>query len=568
MATVTVTPQAVAGPRPMTREEKRVILASSLGTIFEWYDFYLYGTLAVIIGRQFFSAFQPNTQAIFALLAFAAGFLVRPFGALVFGRLGDLVGRKYTFLVTILIMGISTFIVGLLPSYAQIGAAAPIMLIILRMLQGLALGGEYGGAAVYVAEHAPVGRRGFYTAWIQTTATLGLLLSIAVIVSLRLYMGEQAFTTDLPLFFGLQGGWRIPFLLSVVLLGISVWIRLQMNESPAFKKMKEEGTQSKAPLSEAFGQWKNGKIVLIALFGLVVGQAVVWYTGQFYALFFLQSILKIDLLTANVLIAWSLIIGTGGFLFFGSLSDRIGRKPIILGGCLIAAVTYFPLFKALTATANPTYAAAIENVKINVNADPATCGALFDPVGIRTFTAPCDVVRRTLSQQAYRYVLVPAPAGSPVTVTVNGTDVPVADFAKAIGPAATAAGYPAADDPAKVRITGFLSALGNTQALTVIGILTIMVLYVTAVYGPIAAALVEFFPTRIRYTAMSLPYHIGNGWFGGLLPATSFAIVASTGDIYAGLWYPIGFALMTFVIGLLFVTETKDRDITTYEHAS
>jgi MFS family permease len=552
----------------MTREEKRVILASSLGTIFEWYDFYLYGTLAVIIGRQFFSAFQPNTQAIFALLAFAAGFLVRPFGALVFGRLGDLVGRKYTFLVTILIMGISTFIVGLLPSYAQIGAAAPIMLIILRMLQGLALGGEYGGAAVYVAEHAPVGRRGFYTAWIQTTATLGLLLSIAVIVSLRLYMGEQAFTTDLPLFFGLQGGWRIPFLLSVVLLGISVWIRLQMNESPAFKKMKEEGTQSKAPLSEAFGQWKNGKIVLIALFGLVVGQAVVWYTGQFYALFFLQSILKIDLLTANVLIAWSLIIGTGGFLFFGSLSDRIGRKPIILGGCLIAAVTYFPLFKALTATANPTYAAAIENVKINVNADPATCGALFDPVGIRTFTAPCDVVRRTLSQQAYRYVLVPAPAGSPVTVTVNGTDVPVADFAKAIGPAATAAGYPAADDPAKVRITGFLSALGNTQALTVIGILTIMVLYVTAVYGPIAAALVEFFPTRIRYTAMSLPYHIGNGWFGGLLPATSFAIVASTGDIYAGLWYPIGFALMTFVIGLLFVTETKDRDITTYEHAS
>jgi MFS family permease len=563
-----VTPQAVAGPRPMTREEKRVILASSLGTIFEWYDFYLYGTLAVIIGRQFFSAFQPNTQAIFALLAFAAGFLVRPFGALVFGRLGDLVGRKYTFLVTILIMGISTFIVGLLPSYAQIGAAAPIMLIILRMLQGLALGGEYGGAAVYVAEHAPVGRRGFYTAWIQTTATLGLLLSIAVIVSLRLYMGEQAFTTDLPLFFGLQGGWRIPFLLSVVLLGISVWIRLQMNESPAFKKMKEEGTQSKAPLSEAFGQWKNGKIVLIALFGLVVGQAVVWYTGQFYALFFLQSILKIDLLTANVLIAWSLIIGTGGFLFFGSLSDRIGRKPIILGGCLIAAVTYFPLFKALTATANPTYAAAIENVKINVNADPATCGALFDPVGIRTFTAPCDVVRRTLSQQAYRYVLVPAPAGSPVTVTVNGTDVPVADFAKAIGPAATAAGYPAADDPAKVRITGFLSALGNTQALTVIGILTIMVLYVTAVYGPIAAALVEFFPTRIRYTAMSLPYHIGNGWFGGLLPATSFAIVASTGDIYAGLWYPIGFALMTFVIGLLFVTETKDRDITTYEHAS
>ncbi len=552
----------------MTREEKKVILASSLGTIFEWYDFYLYGTLAVIIGRQFFSAFDPNTQAIFALLAFAAGFLVRPFGALVFGRLGDLVGRKYTFMVTILIMGVSTFLVGLLPSYNQIGWIAPVLLIVLRMLQGLALGGEYGGAAVYVAEHAPVGRRGFYTAWIQTTATVGLLLSIAVIVSLRLGMGEQAFQTDYPLFFGLQGGWRVPFLLSVVLLGISVYIRMQMNESPAYKKMKDEGTQSKAPLSEAFGQWRNAKIVIIALVGLVVGQAVVWYTGQFYALFFLQSILKVDLLTANVLIAWSLIIGTGGFLFFGSLSDRIGRKPIILGGCLIAAVTYFPLFKALTATANPTYAAAIENVKINVSADPATCGSLFDPVGIRTFTAPCDVVRRTLSQQAYRYELVPAPAGAPTTVQVNGTDVPVADFAKAIGPAATAAGYPAANDPAKVKVTGFFSALGNPQALKVIGILVIMVLYVTAVYGPIAAALVEFFPTRIRYTAMSLPYHIGNGWFGGLLPATSFAIVASTGDIYAGLWYPIGFALMTFVIGLLFVTETKDRDITTYEHAS
>jgi MFS family permease len=568
MATATVTPQTGTGARPMTREEKKVILASSLGTIFEWYDFYLYGTLAVIIGRQFFSAFNPSTQAIFALLAFAAGFLVRPFGALVFGRLGDLVGRKYTFLVTIMIMGASTFIVGLLPSYAQIGWVAPVLLIVMRMLQGLALGGEYGGAAVYVAEHAPTGRRGFYTAWIQTTATLGLLLSIAVIVSLRLYMGEQAFTTDLPLFFGLQGGWRIPFLLSIVLLGISVWIRLQMNESPAFKKMKEEGTQSKAPLSEAFGQWKNGKIVLIALFGLVVGQAVVWYTGQFYALFFLQSILKIDLLTANVLIAWSLILGTGGFLFFGALSDKIGRKPIILGGCLLAAVTYFPIFKALTATANPTYAAAVENVKINVTADPAVCGSLFDPVGIRTFTAPCDVVRRTLSQQAYRYQLVPAPAGTPVSVSVNGTDVPVADFAKNIGPAAVTAGYPGAEDAAKVKVTGFLSALGNAQAMKVIGLLTIMVLYVTAVYGPIAAALVEFFPTRIRYTAMSLPYHIGNGWFGGLLPATSFAIVASTGDIYAGLWYPIGFALMTFVIGLLFVSETKDRDIFTYEGAN
>lgn len=384
----------------MTREEKKVILASSLGTIFEWYDFYLYGTLAVIIGKQFFSAFDPSTQAIFALLAFAAGFLVRPFGALVFGRLGDLVGRKYTFLVTIVIMGASTFLVGLLPSYNEIGWLAPVILIVLRMLQGLALGGEYGGAAVYVAEHAPVGRRGFYTAWIQTTATLGLLLSLAVIVSLRLWMGEQAFQTDFQLFFGLQGGWRIPFLASILLLAISIYIRMQMHESPAFTKMKEEGTRSKAPLTEAFGQWKNSRLVLIALFGLVVGQAVVWYTGQFYALFFIQNILKIDLLTANVLIAWSLIIGTGGFLFFGALSDKIGRKPIILGGCLIAAVTYFPLFGALTSVANPKYERALENVKIEVSADPATCGTLFDPVGIRKFTAPCDVARRTLSQQA------------------------------------------------------------------------------------------------------------------------------------------------------------------------
>lgn len=550
----------------MSTGEKKVILASSLGTIFEWYDFYLYGSLAAIIGAQFFSAFDVNTRNIFALLAFAAGFLVRPFGALVFGRLGDLVGRKYTFLVTILIMGASTFLVGLLPSYAQIGWIAPVALIALRMLQGLALGGEYGGAAVYVAEHAPVGRRGFYTSWIQTTATLGLLLSLFVIVGLRLQMGEANFQTDLPIFFGLKGGWRIPFLGSILLLGISVWIRLQMQESPSFQKMKEEGTHSKAPLSEAFGQWKNARIVIIALFGLVVGQAVVWYTGQFYALFFLQAILKIDLLTANVLIAWSLILGTGGFIVFGSLSDRIGRKPVILAGCLIAALTYFPIFGALTKAANPTYDKALSAVTIQVAADPAKCGSLFDPVGIRQFSEPCDVARRALSQQAFRYSLVTAPAGSAMKVTVNNTEVPftaAAAFTTALTAEAIKAGYPAANDPGKVKVDGFFSALGNPQALWIIALLTVMVIYVTMVYGPIAAALVEFFPTRIRYTAMSLPYHIGNGWFGGLLPATSFAIVASTGDIYSGLWYPVGFALMTFVIGALFVTETKDRDLDT-----
>ena len=602
---------ASAPTRGMTGEEVKVIVASSLGTIFEWYDFYLYGSLAAIIGARFFSAFDVNTRNIFALLAFAAGFLVRPFGALFFGRLGDMIGRKATFLITIFIMGTSTFLVGLLPDYAQIGWTAPILLITLRLLQGLALGGEYGGAAVYVAEHAPPGRRGYYTSWIQTTATVGLLVSLVIIVSLRTSMGEKAFATDYDLgFLGLHGGWRIPFLVSLLLLIISLIIRLTLNESPAFTKMKDEGTTSKAPLAEAFGGWPiglsivlglivlasivegyfgfggfggyallgipavilliianmvrfaNGRLVLLALFGLVVGQAVVWYTGQFYALFFLGSVLKADPLTANLMIAWSLIIGTPFFLFFGWLSDRIGRRVIILGTCLIAALTYFPIFWMLTGVVNPKLESALANVKVEIKADPTECGNVLDPVGIRVFTAPCDVARRTLAAAAIKYTLAPAAAGAKTTITVNGNGV---DFDKDFGPnvakAAVAAGYPAANDATILKVSGMFDAITNFRAVLAILLLTLMVIYVTAVYGPIAAALVEFFPTRIRYTAMSLPYHIGNGWFGGLLPATSFAMTASTGDIYFGLWYPVGFALLTVIIGTLFLRDYGERNI-------
>ncbi|OQW84009.1 MAG: MFS transporter [Proteobacteria bacterium ST_bin15] len=542
--------------RPMTAEEKKVIFASSLGTVFEWYDFYLYGSLAAIIGAQFFSQFPPATRDIFALLAFAAGFLVRPFGALVFGRVGDLVGRKYTFLVTIAIMGLSTFIVGLLPSASTIGIAAPIILIVLRLLQGLALGGEYGGAATYVAEHAPQGRRGFYTSWIQTTATLGLFMSLLVILFTRTIVGEKDFA---------EWGWRVPFLISFFLLLISIWIRLQLNESPAFQKMKEEGTGSKAPLTESFGKWSNAKIALLALLGMVAGQGVVWYTGQFYALFFLQSILKVDGYTANLLIAWSLLLGTGFFIVFGWLSDKIGRKPIIMAGCLIAALSFFSLFRMLTEVGNPALAKALENVKVTVVSDPAGCGDLFNPVGTRVFTAPCDLARAFLTQSSVKYTTESGPAGQPVKVKVGTTEIvfdatKVAESRAAVTAAYQAAGYPKPGDPGIVKMTHPFDIF-RAQPATIIGILFVLVIFVTMVYGPIAAALVELFPTRIRYTSMSLPYHIGNGWFGGLLPATAFAIVASTGDIYAGLWYPVGFALMTFVIGMLFLPETKDRDI-------
>ena len=558
--------------RAMTSGERKVIFASSLGTVFEWYDFYLYGSLAGIIGTKFFSQFDPNTRNIFALLAFAAGFLVRPFGALVFGRIGDLVGRKYTFLVTILIMGLSTVLVGMLPTSDSIGITAAVILIALRMLQGLALGGEYGGAATYVAEHAPAGRRGFYTSWIQTTATLGLFLSLLVILFTRQIMGEPAF---------LDWGWRIPFLLSAVLLVISLWIRLQLSESPAFQKMKDEGTSSKAPLSEAFGQWKNAKWAILALFGLTMGQAVVWYTGQFYALFFIGSILKVDGPTANMLIAWSLLLGTGGFILFGWLSDKIGRKPIILAGCALAALTYFPLFAKLTQEANPALYKAQQTIAVTVTADPSECHFLFNPVAPPVAMTSCDVAKQALAGLSVPYKSVDAPAGTIATVKVGNAAVPSFDvvkagataaasraaFAKDMGAALNTAGYPPAANPSVVKMSGFFDIF-REQTATIIGVLFILVVYVTMVYGPIAAALVELFPTRIRYTSMSLPYHIGNGWFGGLLPATTFAMIAATGDIYYGLWYPIVFATITVIVGALFIPETKDRDIFAEDHTT
>jgi MFS family permease len=543
----------------MSAEEKKVIFASSLGTVFEWYDFYLYGSLAAIIAKQFFSGLDAGAAFIFALLAFAAGFLVRPFGAIVFGRLGDMIGRKYTFLVTILIMGLSTFIVGLLPSYATIGVAAPVILIALRMLQGLALGGEYGGAATYVAEHSPHGKRGAYTSWIQTTATLGLFLSLLVILGVRTWLGEQAFG---------EWGWRIPFLVSIALLGISVWIRLSLSESPAFQKMKAEGKTSKAPLSESFGQWKNLKIVILALIGLTAGQAVVWYTGQFYALFFLTQQLKVDPTTANLMIAASLLLGTPFFVVFGTLSDKIGRKPIIMAGCLLAVVTYFPVFKMITAYANPDLAKAQATAGVTVTADPKSCSFQGNPVAREIdFRSSCDIAKRYLVQNSVSYDNVEGAPGSkaivkigdktieaPVGKVVNlkfdeGSAKEIAAFKKAVADDLKVAGYPAKADPAKMN------------KMMVVALLFWLVLLVTMVYGPIAAMLVELFPTRIRYTSMSLPYHIGNGWFGGLLPTTAFAIVATTGNMYNGLWYPIIIAAVTLVVGTLFIRETKNVDI-------
>ncbi|PWE40070.1 MFS transporter [Pseudomonas prosekii] len=555
MAAIDTTTTGRAPNHGITKEERKVIFASSLGTVFEWYDFYLYGSLAAIIAKHFFAGVNETTSFIFALLAFAAGFAVRPFGAIVFGRLGDMIGRKHTFLITIVIMGISTAIVGFLPGYATIGVAAPIILITLRLLQGLALGGEYGGAATYVAEHAPKGRRGFFTSWIQTTATLGLFLSLLVILACRTVLGTEAFEA---------WGWRIPFLLSILLLIVSVYIRLQLSESPVFLKMKAEGKASKAPLTESFARWDNLKIVIMALLGGTAGQAVVWYTGQFYALFFLLQTLKIDPQTANLLIAGSLLIGTPFFVIFGSLSDRIGRKGIIMAGCILAALTYFPIFHALTQYGNPDVFIAQEKNPVTVIADPEQCSFQFDPVGKAKFTSSCDLAKTLLAKRAIPYKNETAEPGTVAQVRIGdrmipsfeGSSLAAADF-KTRNDAFTAtlsgalkeAGYPEKADPAK------------TNYPMVLLLLTILVIYVTMVYGPIAAWLVELFPARIRYTSMSLPYHIGNGWFGGFLPTVAFAMVAATGDIYYGLWYPIVIAVMTAVLGIFFMPETKDREI-------
>jgi MFS-type transporter involved in bile tolerance (Atg22 family) len=552
------TSSTVVLPREQAEKHKQwlVIGASSLGTVFEWYDFYLYGLLASVISAQFFSGVNDTTGFIFALAAFAAGFAVRPFGALVFGRLGDLVGRKYTFLITMSIMGGATFAVGLLPSYATAGVAAPVMLVLLRLLQGLALGGEYGGAATYVAEHAPQGKRGLYTSWIQTTATLGLFAALLVVIGTRTYVGEDAFKV---------WGWRIPFLVSVVLLAVSLWIRMQLAESPVFVKMKTLGTTSKAPLSEAFARWGNLKIVLICLLGAVMGQAVVWYTGQFYALFFLERMLRVDGATTNILTAIALVLATPGFIFFGWLSDKIGRKPIILAGCLVALLTYFPLFEALTRYANPALYAAQSAAPVTVIADPSQCSFQFDPIGKNTFdSTSCDIAKSFLAKAGVSYRREDAPAGTlaqirsgestftapdPKVVTGKERKAAIAAFQKEVKGALSAAGYPDKANPATIN-----------KPMVVL-ILFVLVLYVTMVYGPIAALLVELFPARIRYSAMSLPYHIGNGWFGGFLPTTAFAMVAATGDIYYGLWYPIVVAGATLVVGLFFLPETFRRTI-------
>jgi len=531
----------------MTADERLVIFASSLGTVFEWYDFYIYGTLGVFLAKYFFSNVPANVGFIFTLLAFAAGFAVRPLGALIFGRIGDIVGRKYTFLVTMTLMGLGTFFIGVLPSYAQWGILAPIVLIALRLVQGLALGGEYGGAAIYVAEHAPSDKRGYYTSWIQTTATLGLFMALLLILAIRNAMGEAAFA---------DWGWRVPFLLSIVLLVVSIWIRLKLNESPIFQRMKDEGRTSKRPLKEAFGQWSNAKIALLALLGATAGEAVVWYGGQFYALFFLTQTLKVDATTAQVMVAIALALGTPFFIVFGWLSDKVGRKPIMLLGFALAVLTYAPaspvnIFKAITHYANPALESALATAPVTVVADPSECSFQFKMTGTEKFTTSCDTAKAALVAASVNYKNEEAPKGTPAVVKVGEEAIPTnrADFAQALMAAIARHGYPVKANP------------GQINPVVTVLLLAVLVIFVTMVYGPIAAWLVELFPTRIRYSGLSLPYHIGNGWFGGFLPATVFAIVAATGDIYSGLWYPVVVAAMSFVVGLLFLPETKDVDI-------
>jgi MFS family permease len=546
---------AQAGAEPRATGHGLVIAGASAGTIFEWYDFYLYGALVGVISKHFFSGVNDTTGYILALLAFAAGFAVRPLGAIVFGRLGDLWGRKNTFLVTMLLMGLSTFVVGLLPDYSQIGIAAPIGLIAMRLVQGMALGGEYGGAATYVAEHAPPGKRGLYTSWIQTTATLGLFLSLVIILLVRGQMGEEAFNAQ---------GWRWPFLVSILLLGVSLWIRLKLNESPVFQRMIDEGRTSRKPLAESFAKAGNLKLVILALVGLTAGQAVVWYGGQFYSLFFLTKTLHVDDALANGMVALALLLATPFFVFFGWLSDKVGRKPIILAGCALAALGYFPLFNGLTVAANPALAAASSKAPVGVIADPATCSFQFDPIGKTLFVSSCDVAKAALASAGVPYQIHDALPGSLAQVEIGNHLVPSFEGAglakqvftkqqtawrKELGAALKAAGYPAKADSARV------------DKPRTVGILFLLVLLVTMVYGPIAAALVEMFPARIRYTSMSLPYHIGNGWFGGFLPTTAFALVAATGNIYSGLWYPVVVAAITAVVGWLFIKEMKGNPI-------
>ncbi|AZZ75750.1 MFS transporter [Pseudomonas sp. RU47] len=519
-------------------DTRKVIFASSLGTVFEWYDFFLYGALAAVISKQFFAGVNDTTAFIFALMAFAAGFIVRPFGALVFGRLGDMIGRKYTFLATIILMGVATFCVGLLPTYASIGIAAPIILVVLRMLQGLALGGEYGGAATYVAEHAPIGKRGFHTSWIQSTATLGLLLSLLVVLGCRYFTGDQFEVW----------GWRIPFLLSIVLLGISTWIRLSLHESPAYLKMKEEGKTSKAPIRESFGKWENLKVVLIALFSINAGQAVTFYAAQFYVLFFLTQFLKMDPAVANTLLIISVVIGAPFFIFFGWLSDKVGRKPVLMLGLLLATALYFPIFKSLAHYANPAIDQASRQAPITVLADPATCTFQFDPVGKAKFDSPCDKVKTFLVKQGLPYSSAAAPAGSAVQVSVGDVKLDGFDEASLRG-AITLAGYPQQAD------------LQQINKPMIVALIVALIIISAMCYGPLAALMVELFPTRIRYTSMSLPYHIGNGWFGGFLPTVSFALVVYTGDIFYGLWYPVLITGVSLVVGMICLRETKNIDL-------